>query len=143
MVPNAQSKLPAAKIGRKISQFQGEGTIDMKRRHTSLEQIHHVADGENDHRHEGEGSARFHDCEQSVEQHANKNQALLDLENLPQAGPDRVLPSRISDGQRNPRKSDAPPYRRPGRKSVTRRNLEERREQQNEVESLRCSQDDN
>jgi hypothetical protein len=37
-----------------------------------LEEIHQVADGENDHRHEEEGSARFHDREQSAEQYANK-----------------------------------------------------------------------
>ena len=30
--------------------------------------------------------ARFHDCEQSAEQFANKNQALFDMKKLAQAG---------------------------------------------------------
>jgi hypothetical protein len=97
----------------------------MKRRRTSLEEIHQVADGENDHRHEEEGSARLHDREQSAEQYAN-NQALFDLEKLPQAGPDRALPRLVSDGQGSPRKTNAPPYPKPQRKSVTGRNCEAR-----------------
>jgi hypothetical protein len=84
----------------------------MKRRRTSLEEIHQVADGENDHRHEEEGSARLHDREQSAEQYAN-NQALFDLEKLPQAGPDRALPRLVSDGLGSPRKTNAPPYPKP------------------------------
>jgi hypothetical protein len=66
----------------------------MKRRRTSLQEIHQVADGENDHRHEEEGSARFHDREQSAEQYANKNQALFDLEKLAQAG--QIVRLRVS-----------------------------------------------
>ena len=124
----------------------------MKRRRASLEEIHQVADGENDHRYEEEGSARFHEREQSAEQFANKNQALFDMEKLAQAGPDRALPRLVSDGPGSPRKTNAPPYPKPQRKSVTGRNCEARLRrralrglsaQQNEAKTLRCAQDDN